>query len=247
MLLIPSMDLRGGRCVRLREGNFAAQTTYAVEPEEVLRYYHSLGALWMHVVDLDAAKGTLSANSALIEELARKNAVRLQAGGGVRCPAAIERLLSAGVDRVVIGSAAAQRPREVSEWLRFFGADRVCLAFDVRIAGMDEPPRVHTDAWAVQSAVTLWEALEAYPDGALRHVLCTDIGRDGTLEGPNLSLYAMATERFPLLSWQASGGIRNGSDLTDLARLRVAVAVSGRALLESRIPLAELRPFLRVA
>jgi phosphoribosylformimino-5-aminoimidazole carboxamide ribotide isomerase len=201
----------------------------------------------MHVVDLDAAKGELGANSVLIEELARKNSVRLQAGGGVRNPDAIERLLSAGVERVVIGSAAAQRPREVSGWLRSFGAEHVCLAFDVRISGTDEPPRVHTDAWAVPSAASLWEALEAYPPGTLGHVLCTDIGRDGTLDGPNLSLYAMARERFPLLSWQASGGIRRGSDLTDLAQLGVAAAVSGRALLESRIALAELRPFLRAA
>lgn len=241
------MDIRGGRCVRLREGNFAAQTTYAVEPGELLQHYRSLGAPWLHVVDLDAAKGELTTNAALIEALAREHSVHLQVGGGVRNPDAIERLVSAGVQRVVIGSAATQRPREVSEWLRSFGTERLCMAFDVRISRPGQPPTVHTDGWTVQSAASLWESLEAYPPGTLRHVLCTDIGRDGTLGGPNLSLYAVARKRFPLLLWQASGGIRRGSDLTDLAKLGVAAAVSGRALLESRIPLAELRPFLRAA
>jgi len=245
MLLIPSMDIRQGRCVRLREGNFAAETTYAVEPAEVLRYYCSFGASWLHVVDLDGARGEPTINALLVEELARERSVRLQVGGGVRDAAAIEHLLTTGIQRVVIGSAAAQRPREVREWLQSFGAERICLAFDVRIAELSAAPMVHTDGWTVQSAASLWEALEAYPISLLRHVLCTDIGRDGTLHGPNLPLYGAVMKRFPGLLWQASGGISHGRDLTALAQTGVSAAVSGRALIESRIPTAELLPFLR--
>lgn len=244
MLLIPSIDLIQGRCVRLREGNFAAQTTYAVEPQEVLQYYRSCGAPWLHVVDLDAVRGEPTVNDALIEELARERSVRLQVGGGVRDPAAIEHLLTAGIQRVVIGSAAVQQPQDVGEWLTSFGADRICLAFDVRVADPGEP-KVHTDGWMVQSAVSLWDALDPYRPGLLRHALCTDIGRDGTLHGPNLSLYGAVVQRFPGLLWQASGGISHGRDLITLAQIGVSAAVIGRALIESRIPTAELLPFLR--
>src|SRR5215831_7501586 len=110
MLLIPSIDLRGGRCVRLREGDFAAQTTYPVEPAALLRRYQSLGARWLHIVDLDGARDGIGVNAPIIANLARYRTVNLQVGGGVRSAAVIEGLLTAGVARVVIGSAAVLRP-----------------------------------------------------------------------------------------------------------------------------------------
>ena len=116
MLVIPSIDLRGGRCVRLREGDFATETSYAIEPEELVRRYRSLGARWLHIVDLDGAKNGVTVNMPVIERLARHSEMSLQVGGGIRSTAAIERLLSAGVARVVVGSAAMQRPTEVATW-----------------------------------------------------------------------------------------------------------------------------------
>lgn len=243
MLLIPSIDLRGGRCVRLHQGNFASETTYDIEPAELLTRYRSLGATWLHVVDLDGARDGAPVNAPLVAALASEPGVRLQVGGGVRTARIIEALLDAGVARVVVGSAAVHRPKEVREWLKSFGAERICLAFDVHV-DPDGEPQVYTHGWTRNSAVSLRTALTEFPLGTVTHVLCTDIRRDGTLAGPNLTLYRLALARYPLLSWQASGGIRSSADLAALACLGVSAALSGTALLQSRIPHSELRPYL---
>jgi phosphoribosylformimino-5-aminoimidazole carboxamide ribotide isomerase len=147
-----------------------------------------------------------------------------------------------GAARVVIGSAAVQRPQEVLQWLKRFGAERLCLAFDVRVEPTGEP-HVHTHGWAERRNITLWDALAPYSTH-VRHVLCTDIARDGMLSRPNLDLYATALAAFPDLQWQASGGVRDATDLAMLAKIGVAAAISGKALLEERICHEELTPFL---
>ena len=243
MQLIPAIDLRAGRCVRLYQGNFAAETRYAAEPGELLLRYQAHGASWLHLVDLDRARDGGGTNRALIERLARLAALQLQVGGGIRAAQDIAQLLDAGVARVVVGSAAVECPRTVAAWLVRFGRERICLAFDVRTE-TDGQPRVRTHGWTRASGLSLWDALGNYRGGGIRHVLCTDIGCDGALTGPNLALYRTALARFPHLAWQASGGVRDAADLAELARIGVAAAVSGRALLEQRISYEELRPFL---
>jgi phosphoribosylformimino-5-aminoimidazole carboxamide ribotide isomerase len=243
MLLMPAMDLRGGRCVRLHQGDFARETAYAIGPLELLRRFHSWGARWVHVVDLDGALSGEQPHAPLIAQLAKATTARLQVGGGIRSAAAIEHLLDLGVGRVVLGSAAAQRPQEVGRWLARFGSERICLAFDVRSAGSCEPV-VQIHGWRQSSALSLWSALDLYDPDGLPHVLCTDVARDGTLGGPNLELYAAARARYPQIGWQASGGIRSHADLEALSHLGVAAALSGKALLESHLTYEELRPFL---
>lgn len=243
MRLIPAIDLRAGRCVRLYQGNFDAETRYATEPLELCARYRSLGARWVHVVDLDGARDGRLANRAVISQLAAQTDMRVQLGGGIRSAALIEELLESGVGRVVIGSAAIEQPERVSEWLERFGAERICLALDVRLDAQGQP-LVRTRGWREASALSLWEALARYRSGTVRHVLCTDIERDGALAGPNLQLYATALARFPQLAWQASGGVRDARDLHALAEVGVTAAVSGKALLEGRIPPEELLAFL---
>ncbi len=243
MLLIPAIDLRQGRCVRLFQGDFEAETRYPYEPAELLEHYRSLGALWLHVVDLDGAREGAPANRELIAALAARGGVRLQVGGGIRRREAIEELLSAGVERVVIGSAAVESPGDVLEWIGRFGPERLCLALDVRLDGQGEP-QVRTRGWREGGAQSLWDVLGLYTAGSVRHVLCTDIERDGALAGPNCGLYSAAVARFPDIAWQASGGVREAGDLKTLAEVGVAAAVSGKALLERRISPEELRPFL---
>ncbi len=243
MLLMPAIDLRQGRCVRLLQGEFGAETRYPHEPRELLLRYHRLGASWLHIVDLDGAKDGVLANLPIIAALASHRAVRLQVGGGVRSALIVDELLRHGVGRVVIASAAIERPVEVSEWVVRFGSERICLAFDVRI-GVNGEPRVHTRGWTEGTAVSLWEAIARFPPGSLKHILCTDIERDGALCGPNIELYRQAVARFPHLAWQASGGVRSAADLAALSRIGVAGAISGKALLEERIPCEELQPFL---
>ena len=246
MLLIPAIDLRQGRCVRLFQGDFGAETRYDHEPHELLVRYRGLGASWLHVVDLDGAKDGKLANRSIIVALASQRAVRLQVGGGVRSAATIDDLLRQGVSRVVVGSAAVERPEEVTDWLIRFGPERICLAFDVRL---DEGgvPRVRTRGWTEGTAVSLWDAVARFPPERIKHILCTDIERDGALTGPNIELYRQAASRFPNLAWQASGGVRNAADLAALVQTGVTGAVSGKALLEERITSEELRPFLHGA
>ena len=243
MLLIPAIDLRGGRCVRLYQGDFGAETRYEYTPRELLEKYRALGASWVHVVDLDGARDGVLANREVIADLAAQRLVRLQVGGGIRSPQVIEDLISSGVERVVVGSAAVERPDEVIGWASRFGADRICLALDVR-HDSHGAPQVHTRGWKSGTAISLWEALAIYPAAAVRHVLCTDIERDGALTGPNLDLYRDAIGRFPRLAWQASGGVRDAADLEALARIGAAAAVSGWLLLPRRRPSPSQRGLL---
>jgi len=242
MQLIPAIDLIGGRCVRLEQGDFARATHYAPTPQALLRRYESLGAAWVHVVDLDGARAGERANHAVIAALATVATARLQVGGGVRSAAALEVLFACGVARVVLGSVALEAPAEVLGWLGHYGAERLCLAFDLRCDRAGQT-RVHTHGWSRSAPLSLWEALAPYR-GRARHVLCTDIGRDGTLAGPNLALYQEALRRYPQFAWQASGGVRDAADLAALAASGVAAAVSGKALLEEHLTATELRPFL---
>ena len=243
MMLIPSIDLRGGRCVRLLRGDFAAETRYDLEPHELLQRYRALGASWLHVVDLDGAREGALANGGVIAQLASQQGVSLQVGGGIRQAADVAALLEHGVARVVVGSAAVERPDEVRRWLRQLGPERICLAFDVRLdaAGV---PRLRTRGWREATSVSLWDAVAGFLADGLRHVLCTDIERDGALEGPNLALYAEAMRRQPGIAWQASGGIAGAADLRALAATNVAAAISGKALLEQRIAPEEMQPYL---
>jgi phosphoribosylformimino-5-aminoimidazole carboxamide ribotide isomerase len=240
--LIPAIDLRGGRCVRLYQGTFSEETPYAAQPEALYDRYAALGARTLHVVDLDGARDGLPANTALIVALARRGRLAVQAGGGIRSRAGLAALLDGGVARVVVGTLAVTSVALVLEWCREFGAEHLALALDVRTDRI-EAPQVAVAGWQRQAGVSLWAALEPYRDCGIRHVLCTDIARDGALAGPNLSLYREVVTRCGEFAWQASGGVRDAGDLAALSATGVAGAVAGRALLEDRLADEELRPF----
>jgi phosphoribosylformimino-5-aminoimidazole carboxamide ribotide isomerase len=243
MRLIPAIDLKAGRCVRLLHGDFANETRYDADPASLLAKYRAWGADWLHVVDLDGAKDGSLGNRPLIAQLAAQQAVKLQVGGGLRDIAAVTQMLDLGAARVVIGSAAVTRAGDVRHWLDHVGPQRMTLAFDVRLddGGI---PRVATHGWQRQSDLSLWSALDDFAGSQLTHVLCTDVGRDGALSGPNLDLYREAARRHPRIQWQASGGIRDARDLHALTAAGAAAAISGKALLEELIPLEDLQPFL---
>jgi phosphoribosylformimino-5-aminoimidazole carboxamide ribotide isomerase len=243
MQLIPAIDLRGGHCVRLLRGDFAAETRYERTPLELLQHYRAIGARWLHVVDLDGARDGQLANRATIVQLAAQTGINVQLGGGVRSTDILEELLALGVARVVIGSAAVEQREQVSGWLSHYGAERICLALDVRHDDRQQP-LLHTRGWRQATALSLWDAVQSYLACGLRHVLCTDIERDGALAGPNLALYVQAVARFPQVQWQASGGVSSGADLAALAACGVAAAISGKALLENRLPDGALQPYL---
>ena len=244
MQLIPAIDLRGGHCVRLLYGDFGRETRYDVDPVELASSYRELGAAWLHVVDLDGAASGEPRHLSQIDTIKRTAGLKVQLGGGIRSH---ETLLAAleFADRVVLGSLAVSAPRQVEAWLAEVGPDRLTLGFDVRFKG--GTPHLTTHGWTRDSTLTLSDAVEQYRAYGLRHVLCTDVGRDGALSGPNLTLYRDAAERWPDVEFQASGGIRDARDLAELSATGVTHAISGKALLEGRITAEEMRPFLRNA
>jgi phosphoribosylformimino-5-aminoimidazole carboxamide ribotide isomerase len=243
MILIPSIDLRNGRCVRLLKGDFAQETRYDLEPHELLQRYRALGASWLHVVDLDGAKDGRLANRSVIIRLASQKALHIQVGGGVRSAAVVDDLLRNGIDRVIVGSAAVESPAEVQAWLKRYGAEKIGLAFDIRHDAQNVP-RVLTRGWTKETKLTLWEAIDSYLPYGLKHVLCTDAELDGAMQGPAIRLYQEFTKRYPQIQLQASGGVRSAADLAALADINSAAAISGKALLEEAIKPSELKPFL---
>lgn len=243
MELIPAIDLKEGRCVRLLKGDFAAETVYSNDPAEILARYRAFGARRIHVVDLDGAKDGTQANRNVIVKFASDSSLKLQVGGGLRSLERVQSLLNAGVERAVIGSVAINSPDVVVSWLSEVDPTRVVLALDVRLdtAGV---PMLTTHGWQQTSGLVLWNAVERFLRSGLTHVLCTDVARDGALSGPNCELYAEAVRRFPELQWQASGGVATARDLIALRDCGVAAVISGKALLENKISPQELRPFL---
>lgn len=242
MQLIPAIDIRNGHCVRLLRGDFEAETQYALDPSELARNYRALGAEWLHIVDLDGAASGEPANRDLIAAVAAASDMQIQLGGGIRTFDNLVKVLDYA-DRVVIGSLAVLEPDRVAEWIEELGAERITLGFDVRLA-KDGVPFVTTHGWTKTTDLSLAAAIDRYQDCGLRHVLCTDVSRDGALTGPNLDLYASCVAQWPKLAFQASGGVRDAVDLQRLAETGVDTAISGKALLENRISAQEIRRFL---
>jgi phosphoribosylformimino-5-aminoimidazole carboxamide ribotide isomerase len=236
MILYPAIDLMGGRIVRLRQGRFEEATIYSQQPADALCAFAAAGAKWAHIVDLDGARAGKPMQHQLIAPLASKTGLKLQVGGGFRTRDHVQSILDAGVDRVVIGSLAVKDPELVNRWIDDFGPDRLVLALDLRTT--DHGPALALSGWAENSASTLWEVAAYFPSA--RHLLLTDIGRDGMLSGPNFSLLDEAVERLPGRRIQASGGI---SSTFDIERLRTDGAILGKALWEGRFTLEEALSF----
>lgn len=237
MILFPAIDLRHGRCVRLAQGRFEDATVYSTDPLEVAKGFAQAGATWLHVVDLDGAKAEQAAQTELVLSLAKHTTLRVQAGGGLRTADQVARLLDGGVARVVIGSLAVRNPTLTRSLLERFGAEKIVVAVDVRVEG--GVARVDTAGWLGGALAPLDELLRSYADTALRTILCTDISRDGMLQGPNVELYRGLRTNFPALDLLASGGVGQLADLTALKALEVGGAIVGKALYEGRFTLAE--------
>ena len=234
--VIPAIDLRGGRVVRLKQGDYAQQTTYADDPRAVAQRYAAAGARWLHLVDLDGARSGSLDNLSVIEAVAR-DGMQVQAGGGVREEADLRRLFDAGVARVVVGSVAIREPERVADWLREYGAERLTLALDTR--RIDGRWSLPSAGWTETEARTLDELAPWYAAQGAHHLLCTDIDRDGMLAGFNLELYRHLAAAVPSLAVQASGGVRSLDDIRAARGAGACGVILGRALLEGRFTVAE--------
>ena len=234
--VIPAIDLRGGKVVRLKQGDYAQQTTYDADPRELAQRYASAGATWLHLVDLDGARSGNLDNLAVIESIAA-NGMRIQAGGGVRSEDDLARLFSAGVSRVVLGSVAIRDPELVADWLTRYGAEQLTIALDTR--QVDGRWALPSAGWTEMETRTLDELAPWYAGKGARHLLCTDIDRDGMLAGFNLDLYRHLAETVPHLAVQASGGVRSLDDIRAAREAGAQGVILGRALLEARFTIEE--------
>jgi len=236
--VLPAIDVRDGRVVRLRQGDYAQETRYAADPLELATRFAAAGVQWLHLVDLDSARAGGFTLQPLVRRIVAESGLNVQAGGGVRSADDVADLLEAGVARVVVGTVAVRAPDEVSGWLTRFGAERLTIALDAR-QHEDGTWRLPVAGWTEASGRSLGDVLAAYAGLPLRHVLCTDIARDGMLSGPNLELYRAIRMLAPDLELQASGGVRGIADVIAARTAGCAGVVLGRALLEERVGVAE--------
>ena len=237
-LLYPAIDVREGRVVRLRQGDYDAETRYADDPLAVAKRYAADGATWLHLVDLDAARHGGWTLAPLVAAIVAETGLAVQTGGGVREAEDVAAILAAGASRVVVGSLAVRQPNRVLGWLERFGSDRMTVALDARAdaAGVYRLP-VH--GWTEASGLALFDLLQRYAESGLRHLLCTDIARDGMLAGLNLALYRELSGRFPAVAVQASGGVASLDDVRGAKLAGAGGAILGKALLEGRFDVAQ--------
>jgi len=236
--IIPAIDLLDGSCVRLLYGDFNKCKVYELDAVKLASTYAREGAEWLHVVDLAASRDGESADISPLLRLLNNTEQSVQTGGGVRSESDISTRLEHGAQRVVVGSLSVTQPERFASWLGEFGEDSLVAALDVRI-DEDGTPWPRTHGWTRGSGETLWALLDYYSDKGLKHVLCTDISRDGAMTGPNLDLYREITRRYPDLLVQASGGVSGLQDLQKLPGTGVHSAITGKALLEGCFTVAE--------
>lgn len=235
MNIIPAIDLINGQCVRLQKGDFDAVTQYTVTPDEVAVSYQQSGANYLHVVDLDGAKQGKLKQLDLIKCIRNSTTSIMQVGGGIKDEHMIDSLLSIGVDRVVLGSIAVKDYEQTVRFIKRFGAAKIVLALDVNMIG--ELPMVATHGWLNTSDKNLYDVIDHYLTYGLQHVLCTDISKDGMLQGANTQLYQQLVVKSPMISFQASGGIGALNDLQNLKKTKVQNVIVGRALYENKFSL----------
>jgi phosphoribosylformimino-5-aminoimidazole carboxamide ribotide isomerase len=245
MKIIPAIDLHNGKCVRLFKGDFGKVTHYSDQPLEIARGYAALSVDDLHIVDLDGARTGSQQNASVVRELCAETSLAVQLGGGIRDSERVNYWLEHGVTRCVVGSVAVAEPERVAAWMEEFGADSIVLALDVTIDA--EGPVLATHGWTQSTGLSLWDLLDQYSSLGARHLLCTDIGRDGAMSGPNETLYAEILQRYPDLRLQASGGVRDIGDIVRLREIGVPAAITGKAMLDGKISAAEVDSFLQSA
>ncbi len=246
MKLIPAIDLLDGECVRLLHGDFDRCQIYDLKPASLAGQYAAAGAQWLHVVDLAASRDGVGADTRPLFALLGACSQQVQTGGGVRNGEDVRARLDAGASRVVVGSVSGTEPERFSGWLKRFGAEQLVAALDVRFdapsnseSGDRGVPQVRTHGWTKSSGKSLWELLDFYRSSGLKHVLCTDIGRDGAMTGPNKALYREFNRRHPEIRVQASGGVSSLDDLRALVDTGADSAISGKALLDHKFTVEE--------
>jgi phosphoribosylformimino-5-aminoimidazole carboxamide ribotide isomerase len=234
MKIIPAIDLINGNCVRLTKGDYATEKVYHTDPVEVAKQFESAGFTRLHVVDLDGAKAGKVINLSTLQNICSNTSLQVDFGGGIKTREDLNKVLAAGAHQVTIGSLAAKDPQTVHGWIEEFGPEKFILGADA-LNG-----KIAVNGWLDDSGIDLFEFIEGYYSKGIRHVLCTDISKDGMLQGTSNELYARIIKAYPDLFLIASGGVSGIHDVEELLRLNIPSVVIGKAIYEGRINLNEL-------
>lgn len=232
--LIPAIDLIDGKCVRLTLGDYSTKTVYNEDPVAMAQEFERLGVRRLHMVDLDGAKSHHIVNGSVLRAVTRSTHLIVDFGGGIKSQSDLDIAFSNGASMVTIGSVAVTSPALFSEWLHTYGADRIILGADVRDG------KISINGWRESSGEDLIPFLGRHIAEGVRHVLCTDISRDGMLNGPSIALYQEILRHYPTLHLIASGGVSSAGDILALERAGVPSVVFGKAYYEGKIDLKEL-------
>jgi len=236
--IIPSIDLMQGKCVRLEQGEFDRQTEYPHDPVDLAKLYMQKGFRRLHVVDLEGAKNKKLMHTETLAQMRKATSLVIDYGGGIRSKKDVDTVLEAGADFVTVGSLAIREPDTFRQWMSEAGPEKFILAADIKDG------KVAVDAWTSGSDLEIEGLITQFRSDGLREVLCTDISRDGMLEGVNTELYKQLKEAFPQISIIASGGVTSLDDLRELDQYGVDAAVIGKALYEGNIDLDALKEFI---
>ena len=237
MKIIPAIDIIDGKCVRLSKGDYDTKKIYHENPLDIAKEYEANGIQYLHLVDLDGAKAKTIKNLKTLEILASQTNLIIDFGGGIKTRESLESAFNAGANQVTIGSIAVENPEMCIEWIKEFGAERLILGADC----LDR--KVKTSGWLENSNLDVIGFIQSYQKKGIKDVICTDISKDGMLEGPSFELYKEILNQSQV-SLIASGGISSMQDLDDLKELGCSGAIIGKALYEGKITLKELRKFL---
>jgi len=234
MELIPAIDIIGGQCVRLTKGDYGQKTVYSDSPVDVAREFELLGFKRLHVVDLDGAKSKHIVNDDVLRRITSETSLTVDFGGGIKTDEDIEKAFAAGAAMVTVGSIAVTQPQLFLGWLDKYGADHMILGADVRGG------KISINGWKEDSEEDLLPFLKKYIDRGVKNVLCTEISKDGTLQGPAIELYKRMMAAYPTLHLIASGGVAGIDDIIALDKAGIPAVVFGKAIYEGRINLKEL-------
>ncbi|GIV39783.1 MAG: 1-(5-phosphoribosyl)-5-[(5-phosphoribosylamino) methylideneamino] imidazole-4-carboxamide isomerase [Thermonema sp.] len=239
MKIIPAIDLIGGKCVRLRFGDYNQKTEYYEDPLEAARQFEAAGITHLHLVDLDGAKQGQPVNIEVLERIAAHTHLQIDFGGGIRKKEDIERVLAAGAVQVTVGSLAVKQPETVVEWLHDFGPEKLIIGADIKDG------KIAVNAWQDLSKHTAEDFLQFYARQGARYVVCTDISRDGSLQGTNVEFYRHLQQQCPELHFIASGGVASISDLLQLQAAGLYGVIVGKAIYEGYIQLTDLAKLIK--
>lgn len=232
--LIPAIDLIDGKCVRLTKGDYDQKKVYNEDPAAVAQEFERLGFKRLHVVDLDGAKSKHIVNDAVLRAITSTTSLTVDFGGGIKTEEDIEKAFSAGASMVTLGSIAVTNPDLCAAWIEKYGAEKIILGADVRNG------KISINGWKEDSTEDLIPFLHKYVAMGIRNVLCTEISKDGTLQGPATSLYKDVMAEFPQLHLIASGGVSSNADIDDLEKNGIPAVVFGKAFYEGKIDVKKL-------